>query len=179
LTPSRRRFPLRACLALALLIALLTWRGACMRSDALRATWTSPPLAEGEYQVLAVAAADTLELRRGAGKPAARVRMLGVSAGNSDRRIAETSRQWTKRRLEKGVCRLEFDKRRLDGEGAYLAYVYVEGALLNEELLRAGLARADARPDDSPSLARRFARAEAEAQAARRGIWAGDYPNSK
>ena len=185
----RRRFPLNATAAVALVVFIAACRGACSHRDAFNASWSSAPLAEGQYEVTRVESADLLELRRArrsgdgaAARRSVRVRLLGVAAGDDSANspVASRARNWMQDRLSAGTCRLEFDKRRLDGEGAFLAYVFAGDSLLNEELVRAGLARAEAKPDDSSQIARRIARAETEAKAARRGVWAGDgQPNSR
>ena len=46
--------------------------------------------------------------------------------------------------------------------------------MLNEELLRAGLAKAMLRYNYSDSVKRRYRAAQKEAQEARRGIWSGE-----
>jgi micrococcal nuclease len=66
---------------------------------------------------------------------------------------------------------LRLDRRRKDRYDRFLAYVYVEDQMLNEELVRAGLARVSVYPGDSPQIAKRLREAEQEAQKANRGIW--------
>jgi micrococcal nuclease len=68
-------------------------------------------------------------------------------------------------------ARLQLDKERLDRYGRVLAYVWLGDTMLNEELIRAGVARAELRFRYSQPMKRRFRAAEAEARAARRGIW--------
>ncbi|MBI3465100.1 MAG: thermonuclease family protein [Planctomycetes bacterium] len=58
-----------------------------------------------------------------------------------------------------------------DKYGRTLAYIYVDGQFLNEMLLREGLARALTNYPFSAEAKERFREAEAEAKAARRGIW--------
>lgn len=67
--------------------------------------------------------------------------------------------------------RLEFDGTLRDKYGRLLAYVWIGEKLANEEIIRAGLARAEMEYSYSVSMKRRFSRAEAEAKAAKRGIW--------
>ena len=52
-----------------------------------------------------------------------------------------------------------------------LAYVYVEGKLLNEEIIRAGFSRAETHYKFDRAMALRFQQAEDEAREAGRGIW--------
>ena len=70
-----------------------------------------------------------------------------------------------------GAVRLQFDRERVDKYGRFLAYVWVGERMLNEELVRAGLATAETGYRYAASMKTRFRRAEDEAKAARRGIW--------
>lgn len=80
---------------------------------------------------------------------------------------------FTKNFVRDGTVRLQFDGRRRDKHGRLLAYVWVGDRMLNEELLRAGLARFESEYSYSREMKDRFQKAEAEAQAARRGVWSG------
>jgi micrococcal nuclease len=84
---------------------------------------------------------------------------------------------FTKEFLAGGQVRLQFDGPRYDKYGRILAYVWVGDRMLNEELLRAGLARAELKYDYSASFKTRFRRAQAEAQAGHRGIWSASGPS--
>ena len=77
----------------------------------------------------------------------------------------------TRRLLDEGQVTLRLDRRRLDQHQRVLAYVYVDGRMVNTELVRAGLARTDVYPGDSQSIARILNKAEAEAKSNRVGIW--------
>jgi len=68
---------------------------------------------------------------------------------------------------------MRFDKRRLDQYDRYLAYVFVDERMLNEELVRAGLALVSTFPGDSDSMTRRLRAAESEAKEQARGLWSG------
>jgi micrococcal nuclease len=71
--------------------------------------------------------------------------------------------------------RLEADVERVDGYNRHLAYVVREdGLFVNAALLREGLARVSARV--SLSRLPELRRAEAEAQASRRGMWGQAAP---
>jgi micrococcal nuclease len=78
---------------------------------------------------------------------------------------------FTKKFLAGGAVRLEFDGPRRDKYGRMLAYVWVGDRMLNEELIRQGLARAEMQYAYSAAMKARFRKAEGEAKAARRGIW--------
>jgi micrococcal nuclease len=149
------------------------------------------PPAEGHYEVVRVVDGDTLIIlypssaRSGdvadadaaADSEKVRVRLIGIDAPESVKpdhpvepfgpEAAEFARQF----VSQGPARLRFDRRKLDKYGRVLAYVYVGDVMLNEELVRRGLARAVHYPGDSDSLARRIRAAEQEARASRLGIW--------
>ena len=80
---------------------------------------------------------------------------------------------FTKQFVAGGKVQLEFDKRRVDQYGRYLAYVYVDGQMLNEALVAEGLARVSFYDGDDAAMLRRFRKAESAAKEARKGIWSG------
>lgn len=100
-----------------------------------------------------------------------RVNLLGVSIPHSHEaaiRLREL--------LGTESVRIRFDRRRLDRNGELLAYVYVGDLMLNEELVREGLARDATHPSDSGPIVRRIKKAEHAALLAARGIWAAAPP---
>ncbi len=109
--------------------------------------------------------------------PLARIRLLGVEADHGlDSTVREAPLAVS--HMSCGIpnvlqqqVRVQLDRRRLDVDGAILAYVHAGDRLLNEEIIRAGLARAATQPQDLPSLARRLQAAEREARQQRRGLW--------
>ena len=145
------------------------------------------PLAEGAYLVERVVDGDTIIVsalpplgQAPGGEPPARnvrVRLIGIDAPESvtpDHPVepfgpeaADFARQF----LAGGEAILRFDHNKLDQYDRWRAYVFVDDVMLNEELVRWGLAEADYYRGDSASLARRIQKAEAEAQAASRGLW--------
>ncbi|HEX6984244.1 MAG TPA: thermonuclease family protein [Planctomycetaceae bacterium] len=124
------------------------------------------------YLVERVIDGDTLVLAGGD-----RVRLLGVDTpetvapGRPVEPFGPEASRFTKDRVEGKSVRLGFDKERRDRYGRLLAYVYVDGVLLNEELIRAGLSKAQLRYPYSNAMKRVFRDAEAEAKAANRGVW--------
>jgi endonuclease YncB( thermonuclease family) len=139
-------------------------------------------LAAGEFDVIRVDRADLLLVKQQVSAPqksASRtievpLQLLGVTshALEGSPELAELGRQFTAEMLSSGVPSLELDRRRLDEDGHFLAYAYVNGKLLNEELVRAGWARAVIYPGDNQTLQRSIIKAEKEARATGRGIWA-------
>jgi len=106
-----------------------------------------------------------------------RVRLIGVDTPETVKPDtppepwgAEAS-QFTREFIAAGSVRLEFDEERLDQHGRTLAYVWVGDQMLNEELLRAGLARAEFHFRYDPKKKDRFRAAQKEAKQAQRGLW--------
>ena len=133
-------------------------------------------LVTGEFALVRVERADLLIVRQQVpviGKKTrhnieAPLQLLGVKAVG----LPVEGKQFSNQYLLVGKPSLDLDRRRLDSAGHFLGYVYVDGKLLNEELIRAGLAQADLYPGDNQSMHRSFISAEKEARRAGRGIWA-------
>lgn len=133
----------------------------------------APP---GTVVIRRVVDGDTVELRDGR-----RVRYLGIDTPEVRRRAGERwvydpepfgeAAMQANRDLVGGQrVRLEFDQRLKDKYGRLLAYVYVDEVMVNEELLRQGLAEVliiqpNVRHTD------RLISAEQDAKDARRGLW--------
>jgi len=153
---------------LVMLVALVRW----WQSERQPA----PPesLSEGSYPVGKVVDGDTLQLANGA-----RLRLIGantpetVKPNHPVEPFGPEASEFTRRFVAQGgwTVRLEFDRERVDKYGRFLAYVYVDDVMLNEELIRVGLARAETQYRFAAAKKARFKAAEAEAKAARRGIW--------
>jgi micrococcal nuclease len=165
---SPRRY--RAVIPLAL---LLLWIGVRL--------WTTrdapgppAPLPEQAYRVLRVVDGDTLVLDD---SPRTRVRLIGVNAPESVKPespvepFGPEASKFTRDFVAGGNVRLQFDKERLDQYDRMLAYVWVEDKLLNEELLRAGLARWEPHYHYSQSMKDRFRRAQQTAKREGLGVW--------
>lgn len=133
-----------------------------------------PPdaLAPGVYEVKRVVDGDTLVLANGA-----RVRLIGadtpetVKPNHPIEPWGPEASDFTREFVASGEVRLEFDREVKDKYGRFLAYVWVDDRMLNEELIRAGLARAEPQYHYAAAVKKRFLRAEADARAAGRGIW--------
>lgn len=137
----------------------------------------APPeaLAEGVYTVQRVVDGDTLLLTN-----AARIRLIGADTPETvhpDRAVepwGPEAGRFTRQFIAPGQVRLTFDRERQDRYGRFLAYVWVGEQMLNEELIRAGLATARLEFRYSQSMKKRFRDAQEEARAAGRGIWSGE-----
>lgn len=146
---------------------------------ALRPYWQPadvPLSTEGRTEVVVerVVDGDTFMIRA---PEKTRVRLIGVDTPETVKpdhpvepfgpEAGALTRQW----IEGRSVVLEFDREKRDKYGRLLAYVWVDGKMLNEELLRQGLGRALLQYNFSAERKEVFRRAEAEARAARRGIW--------
>ena len=182
---SRRRFvprrirswrsrPAWAVAVLLLLLAVRLWQDY---------STPQPPedLPEGVYHVERVVDGDTLLLAN-----QARVRLWGVDTPETvhPRKPVEPfgpeAADFTKQFVatDRGTVRLQMDRERLDKYNRFLAYVWVGDEMLNEELIRAGLATAETGYNYSQSMKTRFRRAEDEAKSNRRGIWSTPAPTA-
>jgi micrococcal nuclease len=137
-------------------------------------------LDEGVYQVRRAVDGDTLLLVGGA-----RVRLEGVDTPETVKEDTPVepwgpeASQFTNDFVERagGRVRLTFPLERRDRYDRFLAFVWNGDELLNEELLRAGLARTKLRYNFNSALKRRFANAQNEAQQEGRGIWSAGQPS--
>jgi micrococcal nuclease len=178
---SFRRRPRRTWLVFALFAGLALLRWGHDRWQGLPQPVHQPPLAEADYTVLRVVDGDTLLLAPPAGTAESgrqiRLRLLGIDCPESvkpDHPVepwGPEAAAFTRQFVSGGAVRLQFDKRRLDQYDRYLAYAFVADQMLNEELVRAGMARVLAYPGDSESMTRRLRAAEQEARQAQRGVW--------
>ncbi|HXY34988.1 MAG TPA: thermonuclease family protein [Planctomycetaceae bacterium] len=106
-----------------------------------------------------------------------RVRLIGVDTPETKHPhkpvepLGPEATEFTRSLVEGRDVTLAFDRERRDRYGRVLAYVYFDGKLLNEEIIRAGFSRAETHFKFDRAMARRFQQAEDEAREARRGIW--------
>lgn len=167
----------QAVLFFAVIAALTAWQQQqqsrdTQTSDSSHAT-SSPTFDSATCRVARVVDGDTIVLI----KNKEHVRLIGANTPETVKRNwpvepwGPEASQFTKDFLVGGEVRLEFDGDRRDKYGRMLAYVWVGDRMLNEELIRAGLARAETQYNYSKEMKSRFRRAENEAKAARRGIW--------
>jgi micrococcal nuclease len=131
-------------------------------------------LPPGEHRVVRVVDGDTLIV-----DPHARVRLIGVNAPETVKPDwpvepwGPEASAFTKQFVSGGTVRLEFDGDPLDAYDRYLAYVWVGNRMLNEELVRAGLARFEQNFHYSSAMKRRFRQDQEEARRKHLGIWSG------
>jgi micrococcal nuclease len=131
-------------------------------------------LEEGNHEVRRVIDGDTLVLVSGA-----RVRLQGIDTPETvqENRPVEAwgpeASRFTKDFVEVAGrhVRLTFSSERKDRHDRFLAFVWNGDVMLNEELVRAGLAHARLDYRYSGPMKRRLAQAEEAARGAGRGIW--------
>ena len=106
-----------------------------------------------------------------------RVRLIGLEADRDSSAAGKTraaaATEFARGQVAEKSVRLKFDKRRVDRDHLWLAYVYVDEVLLNERLIEEGLARVSEYPGDSPAIAKRLRAAEARAKREQCGLWSG------
>jgi endonuclease YncB( thermonuclease family) len=131
-------------------------------------------LEEGVHEVRRVVDGDTLMMANGA-----RIRLEGIDTPETVKENTPLepwrpeASQFTKDFVERagGRVRLTFPLERRDQYDRFLAFVWNGDELLNDELVRAGLARAKLGYNYGVAMKRRFADAQREAQREGRGIW--------
>jgi micrococcal nuclease len=134
-------------------------------------------LAEGIYEVRRVIDGDTLELMTGA-----IVHVDGIDPPETVKEDAPATpwsseaSELTKEFVERagGRVGLTFPLERRDRRDRFLAFVWNGDEMLNEELIRAGLARAKVGYNYNSAMKRRLSDAQKEAQREGRGIWSRD-----
>ncbi len=135
------------------------------------------PLAEGVCRVERVVDGDTIHVA-----PHTIIRLIGVDTPETVKPEhpiepwGPEASAFTRHFLSGGEARLTFDRERVDRFGRHLAYVWVGDAMLNEELLRQGLARFEPHFRYAQPVKDRFRQAQREAQQAHRGIWSEQTP---
>lgn len=171
--PVRRRLPTLPTVAFLLLCCLA----------ALRWSTPAPPPADALpdaaqlHRVTRVVDGDTLLLETGH-----RVRLIGVDTPETKHpdRPPEPwgweASEFTRGLVDQKLVRLDYDRERFDRYQRVLAYVYCDGWLLNEELIRAGLSPAKTTFPFRSDMQRRFRNAEQQAREAGRGLWSQPTP---
>lgn len=125
----------------------------------------------GEYLVVKVIDGDTIELSNGE-----KVRYIGIDTPelhHPQRSVEYFAREVyeANRRLVEGKkVRLEFDVEKRDRYGRLLAYVYVDGVMVNEWLVANGYAQVATFPPNV-KYADRFLKLEKEARRLKLGLW--------
>lgn len=170
---SRRR-ELWAIVALLLLAAFRWWSGEPVVHQP-KPRFEGPELAAGVYDVDRVVDGDTLDLLL----PHCRVRLQGVDAPETVKpntpveRWGPEASAYAKAFVAEaqGRVRVEIDGERRDKYGRHLAFIWNGDRLLNEELVRKGLARATLQYDFGIRKKDLLRQAQRDAQKKHAGIW--------
>lgn len=158
-------------LAVAIIVAL--------RYYSSTAPPAAPDVVDGKfYHVRRVIDGDTLLLESGQ-----RFRLQGLNTPETVKEDTPVepwgpeASQYTRNFIAQagGRVRITFGLEREDQYGRLLGFVWNGERLLNEELIRAGLARAKLGYRYSGAMKRRFAYAQDEARRAGRGIWSSPH----
>jgi micrococcal nuclease len=155
-------------LVLLIIVAVAAWRFYQESSK------PKPPASLGEdvYNVERVVDGDTLVLTNHA-----KIRLIGADTPEVVKPNCPVepwgpeASEFAKQFVSGGQVRLQLDREQTGRYGRRLAYVWVDDRMLNEELIRAGLARVRTEFNYSQAMKTRFLRDQDEARAARRGIW--------
>ena len=126
-----------------------------------------------EAQVIEVVDGDTIKVLVAGEKLT--LRYIGIDTPEMSAADGAAARAQNIALVSGRTVRLEQDVSATDPYGRLLRYVWVGDLLVNAELVRLGYARAVAYPPDTKNQAQ-FAALQAEAQAARRGLWAHAAP---
>lgn len=130
-----------------------------------------------EVEVIKVVDGDTLRIRRKGERKIDTVRMIGLDAPEFSSREYEgqepfgtLSQQYLSLAITRKVVRIEQDVQKENEAGEILGYVWLGERLLNEEMLREGLAMLATEPPNVKYV-ERLQKAQREAREAGRGIW--------
>ena len=117
--------------------------------------------------VVRVIDGDTIKLVDGTS-----VRYLGIDTSEKDTPLWQEATEANRVLVEGKLIRLEYDTNKQDKYGRALAYVYVDDAFINCELLRSGLAEINTYKQSLKYLAS-FIDCQREAITKQHGIWNG------
>lgn len=128
---------------------------------------------QAEYRVIDVIDGDTVVIDDARNS---RVRYLGIDSpeiahqDSPGEPMAEEAKDFNSDLVDGEKVVLEFDKEKYDVYGRILAYVYVDNHLINEKLLREGMATVLIIPPNNMHSERIYA-ATSEAKKKKKGIW--------
>jgi micrococcal nuclease len=160
----------RVAVIWVIVLLLVIWRA----YEAAHIPTAPDTLAEGIHQVQRVVDGDTLLLISGA-----RVRLQGINTPETVKPESAVeawgpeASQFTKNFVHDANdrVRISFSLERKDRYDRFLAFVWNGDVMLNEELVRAGLAQARLDYRYSGLMKNRLSKAQDEARRAGRGIW--------
>jgi micrococcal nuclease len=126
----------------------------------------------GRFRVTRIIDGDTMEFVGGD-----RLRLLAIDCPEKGQPLYDSARIILESITLGKIVNIEFGKRRRDGYGRILGYVRLDTLLLNEKLLRMGLAHIYLFDDNlsDRDMIDRLLTAQYEAMSDKVGIWALDY----
>jgi len=173
---AKKNFGILGVVVLLLALAVAKWAG--LPIDFLFESTASQKteLLEGTYEVERCVDGDTLIL---ANESRTRIRLIGadtpetVKPNTPVQPFGPEASQFTRDAIAQNgnKVRITFDGTKIDRYGRTLAIVWLDDTLLNEELIRVGLARAQLQYSYSREMKNRFQAAENFAKQEKRGIW--------
>jgi len=110
---------------------------------------------------------DTIELADGR-----RVRYIGINTPEHDQPYYQEATEANRQLVGSKDIQLEFDQETFDKYGRTLAYIWVDGAMANWEIVNRGFANAYTVPPNV-KYEGEFRQAERDARETERGLWAG------
>jgi micrococcal nuclease len=136
----------------------------------------APPSTPGRTSVPVVEVTDGDTIRVDLDGRATPVRLIGIDTPERDgpytslECYGEDASRFTHDALDGRTVELEFDVERTDRYGRTLAYVWLDGALFNERLVRSGYAVVTTFPPNVRYV-ERFTAAQRHARGEQRGLW--------
>lgn len=128
-----------------------------------------------QVQVTRVVTGQTLEVT-GLGEPRSRVRLVGIEAPDLQQQPwGQAAKEHLQAMIEGKPVLLEFDIQNRDTFGRHLAYVWQNGVLLNEQLVKAGYALVQPRSPNQ-KYDQRLEQAQEWARLMGQGIWRPEQP---
>lgn len=135
---------------------------------------SSPPMGK-TVRVVKIVSGNTLEVATDH-SPAQRVRLIGISAPSEEQEPwGMEAKQYLQERLHQEAVTLALDGETEDRYGRILAYVWHEGELMNEKLVKEGYALAEERFPNT-QYSQRLQYAEQRARMLGLGIWNPENP---
>ena len=178
---AKQAYGVLGVMILVLVLAVAKWAGLPVDFLFENGTTTSQKanIPEGTYEVERIVDGDTLVLTN---EMRTRIRLIGadthetVKQGTPIQPFGPEATQFTKDAIARNgnEVRITFDGTQIDKYGRTLAMVWLGDTLLNEQLIREGLARAQLQYNYSREMKNRFQAAENQAKREKRGIWSLD-----
>ncbi len=127
------------------------------------------------YEIIKVVDGDTIQIKYNGKKE--RVRLIGIDTPESvhpdeekNTEYGKMASEYTKSLLEGKKVSLEFDVEKRDKYDRLLAYVYLDGEMVNKKLLAEGYARLETVPPNVKYV-EEFKDALKNAKEAKKGLW--------